>query len=273
MSLAPSPSAPPANLLLLIAVLLPPKALDVLGPVVEERTVLTPYGEAGPLALRITPNGDPVWVQPYTGLPTRTDARATMYAARQLGVRRVLNWDAGIALNPVLGRSEPAIVADYIAWITHQADSFFTPGPGEVGAGGMGRGPMMSGEMDRGAVNVRSTFCPQLTGHLRGLMPGVPEVVTVGTDFPRRETPAEARLFRLLGADALSYNLVPEVALAHEMGLCYAGLLTLTALGADRPPGVDDGSVRATLHAIADLLPIFVALAAGPITCKCASEP
>jgi 5'-methylthioadenosine phosphorylase len=248
---------PTANLLLLIAVLLPPKALDVLGAVVDERTVLTPYGESGPLALRVTPNDDAVWVQPYTGLPTRTDPRATMYAARQLGVQRVLNWDAGIALNGVLQRGEPAIVADYISWITHQVDSFFTSAPGE---------------MDRGAANVRPTFCPQLTGHLRSLMPGVPEVVTLGTDFLRRETRAEARMFRTWGADTLSYNQVPEVALAHEMGMCFAGLLTLTALSTDRAPGVADGAVRATMHAIADLLPIFVALANGPITCKCASE-
>ena len=253
--------APAANLLLLIAVLLPPKALDVLGPVVDERTVLTPYGESGPLALRVTPNGDPVWVQPYTGLPTRTDPRATIYAAKQLGVQRVLNWDTGIAVNPVLQRGEPAIVADYISWIFRQADSFFASAPAN-----------MDPAMDRGAANVRSTFCPQLMGHLRSLMPGVPEVVTVGTDFLRRETRAEARMFRSWGADALSYNLVPEVALAHEMGMCYAGLLTLTALGADRPPGIHDGTVRATMHAIADLLPIFVALANGPITCKCMSD-
>ena len=44
---------PTANLLLLIAVLLPPKALDVLGAVIDERTVLTPYGEAGPLAFTL----------------------------------------------------------------------------------------------------------------------------------------------------------------------------------------------------------------------------
>ncbi len=249
---------PTANLLLLIAVLLPPKALDVLGPVVEERSLLTPYGEAGPLALRVTPNGDAVWVQPYTGLPTRTDPRATLYAAKQLGVERVLNWDSGIALNPVLQRGEVAIVEDYIAWITHQADSFFSES---------------SLEMDRRATSVHSAFCPQLIGHLRSLMPGVPEVVTVGADFLRRETPAEARMMRSWGADTLSYNLVPEVALAHEMGMCYAGLLTLTALAADRPAAVAQGEVRSTLHAVADLLPIFIALAGGPVACRCASEP
>ena len=246
---------PTANLLLLIAVLLPPKALDVLGPVIEERTVLTPYGEAGPLALRVTPHGDGVWVQPYTGLPTRTDGRATIYAAKQLGVQRILNWDTGIALNPVLQRGEPAIVEDYISWISHQADTFFTTAPLEPDQSPGSRPP---------------AFCPQLTGHLRSLMPGVPEVVTVGADFLRRETRAEARMFRSWGADALSYNLVPEVSLAQEMGLCYAALLTMAAVSADRPAPIGAGEVRSTLHAVADLLPIFVALAAGPITCKCA---
>ena len=39
-----------ASLLILLAVLLPPRSLDVLGPVVEERTVSTDYGTVGPVA-------------------------------------------------------------------------------------------------------------------------------------------------------------------------------------------------------------------------------
>jgi hypothetical protein len=142
---------PHANLLLLVAVLLPPRALDILGDVVEERTILTPYGDAGPLALRVRGDGLAVWVQPYTGLPTRTDPRATLYAAQQLGVQRVLNWDAGIALNPVLRRGEPVVVTDYIGWTARQADSFFTTAPLE---------------MDSSAASVRTAFCPQMAGSL-----------------------------------------------------------------------------------------------------------
>ncbi len=41
-----------ANLLLLLAVFLPPAVLDIFGELVEERTVQTPYGPVGPLALR-----------------------------------------------------------------------------------------------------------------------------------------------------------------------------------------------------------------------------
>ena len=36
---------------------------------------------------------------------TRTpDPRATIFAARELGLTRILNWDTGVALNPVLHR-------------------------------------------------------------------------------------------------------------------------------------------------------------------------
>ena len=117
---------PNANLLLLIAVLLPPSALDLLGEVLDERTYLTPYGKAGPLALRRVGDDLAVWVQPYTGLPTRTDPRATLFAARQLGGQRILNWDMGIAINPVLQRGQPVVVADYIGWTSHQPDTFFS---------------------------------------------------------------------------------------------------------------------------------------------------
>lgn len=245
---------PHAHLLLLVAVLLPPRALDILGDVIEERTVLTPYGDAGPLALRVRDDGLATWVQPYTGLPTRTDPRATMYAARQLGVERVLNWDAGIGLNPVLRRGEPVVVVDYIGWTGRQAESFFTTAPLEL---------------DVSATSVRTAFCPQMSAVWRRLLPGVAEVVTVGADFMRRETPAEARMFRTWGADVLTYNLAPEVGLAQEMGLCYAGLVTVSALGADRPPQEPHGEMRASLHAVVELLPDFVAAMSQPATCRC----
>jgi len=248
---------PHANLLLLVAVLLPPRALDILGDVVEERTILTPYGDAGPLALRVRGDGLAVWVQPYTGLPTRTDPRATLYAAQQLGVQRVLNWDAGIALNPVLRRGEPVIVADYIGWTARQADSFFTTAPLE---------------MDSSAASVRTAFCPQMAAAWGALLPGVAEVVTVGADFLRRETPAEARMFRAWGADVLTYNLVPEVGLAQEMGLCYAGLVTVSAFGADRAAAAAHGEMRASLHALVELLPAFVDEMRTPATCTCSTH-
>ena len=94
---------------------------------IDERTYLTPYGEAGPLALRkISDDVRRSGCNRIPGLPTRTDPRATIFAARQLGVQRILNWDMGIAINPVLQRGQPVIVDDYIGWTSHQADTFFS---------------------------------------------------------------------------------------------------------------------------------------------------
>lgn len=246
---------PTAKLLILVAVLLPPSALDALGQVVEERTILTPYGEAGPLALRVHESGQAVWVQPYTGLPTRTDPRATIYAARQVGVERILNWDAGIALSPVLQRGQPVVIVDYIAWISHQSDTFFASAPEQP---------------DLSTSSVRTAFCPDMTDAIQQLLPGIPEAICLGADFLRRETPAEARMFRSWGADVLCYNLVPEVALAQELGLCYAGLVTVSAHAADRRPAAAHGEVRASLHTMVEMLPAFVELVSGSAECDCA---
>lgn len=245
---------PNANLLLLIAVLLPPSALDMLGEVVDERTYLTPYGEAGPLALRKLSDDLAIWVQPYTGLPTRTDPRATIFAARQLGVQRILNWDMGIAINPVLQRGQPVVIDDYIGWTSHQADTYFS-------AAHTG--------LDINYGSVRAPFCPEMGAAIQQLLPGLPEAVAVGVDFLRRETRAEARMFRSWGADVLSYNLAPEVALAQEMRICYAGLVTISGYAADRIQSEPMGEVRASLNTTLQLLPAFAEMVAGPRRCAC----
>ena len=245
---------PNANLLLLIAVLLPPSALDLLGEVLDERTYLTPYGKAGPLALRRVGDDLAVWVQPYTGLPTRTDPRATLFAARQLGVQRILNWDMGIAINPVLQRGQPVVVVDYISWTSHQPDTFFSDAHTGL-------------EINYGSV--RSPLCPEMGAAIQQLLPGLPEAVAVGVDFLRRETRAEARMFRSWGADVLTYNLAPEVALAQEMGLCYAGLVTVSGYAADRAQPEPMGEVRASLSTTLQMLPAFIEMVAQERQCAC----
>ncbi|MEZ4836907.1 MAG: hypothetical protein R2873_33755 [Caldilineaceae bacterium] len=97
-----------ASLLLLLAVVLPPRTLDVLGPVVEERTVETRFGTVGPLALRRSPEGADVWVQPYSGLLAHRSAGDV--AGGQ---------DAGRTACPQLGRRggrQPSYAADSLPW-------------------------------------------------------------------------------------------------------------------------------------------------------------
>jgi len=244
-----------ADLLILIAVLLPPKTLDIFGPVAAERTLDTPYGLVGPLALRTPSAGPAVWVQPYTGLPTRTDPRAMVYAARQLGVHYILNWDTGVALNPVLERGQSVIAVDYIDWTRYQPQTFDDHVTDERAFERRLRLP---------------PFCPHMVGALKQGLPTAAYVVYLGVDGPRRETPAEARLFRTWGADVIGQNLVPEVALARSMGLCYAGLVTIGDRSSDQMPHLGPGRMRVGLEQTIQALPAYVNLLGALPTCNCA---
>jgi len=224
-----------------------------LGPVVDERFVSTVYGDVGPLALRRSASGRRVWVQPYSGLPPRTDPRSTLLAARELGVQRVLNWDTAVALNPLLSRGQPVIVADTIDFVRHQPHTFFE----SEGISGIHQSPPV---------------CPQMSVALSQALPMAPAGVYVGVDGPRRETAAEARMFRLWGGDLLGHNLVPEIALAGELELCYAGLATVTDSSADRVSTPAQGEMRAGLEGVLEALPRFVEMLAAPVACDCAQR-
>jgi 5'-methylthioadenosine phosphorylase len=254
----------PADLLILLAVLLPPAALDGLGRLVDERTVPTPFGTVGPLALRVTEGGQGIWVQPYSGAATRTDPRATIYAGRALGVRQIVNWDQGIAVNPVLRRGHVAVVADYIDW-TRLPHTFGGGQPGTFGGGLPASAPWEA------AVH-RPAFCPRLTAILRTALPFAVDAVYLGVDGPRRETPAEARLYHQWGVDVLGQNVTPEVALAQEAGLCYAALVTIGDVSAARPRTDAQGEVRGALGAILGVLPEIVARAGAGNDCDCAGH-
>lgn len=242
------------NLLLLIGVLLPPKSLDGLGPVVEERSVHTPYGLFGPVALRQREGAPGVWIGPYTGLPTRTDPRATIFAANQLGAQRVLTWDMGIALNGALMRGQPVIAGDFIDFTFREPASF-------------------ASDLQRARQDERRLliprFCPQMSAALQKVLPIAPSVTYLGIDDLRRETPAEARMYRLWGADIIGQNLVPEVLLAREAGLCFAGLVTVATHGADLPHPDPHGELRAGLELVMGMLADYVHYLSMLPDCTC----
>lgn len=240
-----------ADWLILLSVLLPPVAMNELGAVAMERTLVTPFGRVGPFALRRVPQGPSVWILPYTGSAARTDPRATIFAAYTLGVRQIVAWDTVIALNPVLPRGQVAVMADYVD---------FTRGPGSF----EGVPPSLPPNPE---APLRAV-CPRLTSALRRAMPFAVDIVYVGIDGPRRETAAEARIFRQWGADVVGQNLIPEAALAQEVGICFGGLVTVAELSAERSQTPPRGEVRASLEATLSLLPSMLATASSE-SCDC----
>ena len=77
-------------------------------------------------------------------------------------------------------------------------------------------------------LDVSEPYCPVLRKLLQEKAPAhglsfAGEAVYCCTEGPRFETAAEIRMYRQLGAHVVGMTGVPEVVLAREMGICYAG--------------------------------------------------
>ena len=69
--------------------------------------------------------------------------------------------------------------------------------------------------------------------------------VYVGVQGPTFETPAEYRMYRMLGGDAVGMSTVPEVIVAHHCGIRTFGVSVITDLGGfDTPVEVSHEEVQ-----------------------------
>jgi purine-nucleoside phosphorylase len=90
----------------------------------------------------------------------------------------------------------------------------------------------------------------------------IQEGVYVGNTGPTYETPAEIRMLRTLGADAVGMSTVPEVIVARHAGLSVLGISCISnmAAGILPQPLTHDEVIETTEHVKSDFLSLVKAI-------------
>jgi 5'-methylthioadenosine phosphorylase len=236
-----------------------------------QHVVPTPYGvPSAPITIG-TVGGRLVAFLPRHGLhheypPHGVNYRANLWALAALGVRRVIGPCAAGSLQPGVKPGD-FVVLDQLVDRTWGRPDTYLDGP------------------DVGHVSLADPYCPEVGGVILVAGAGItvhPRGTVVVIQGPRFSTRAESAWYRTAGWDVINMTQYPEVSLARELGMCYAGVALITDYdtGLEGVEGIEPVTMAAVLAMLArnvdrtrDLL--FAAIPAIPTdpACPCQAAP
>ena len=175
----------------------------------------TPFGPSEAIFL-VEDDDAPFYLLPRYGVgmgrpaPHRINARANLYALKDLGVRCVLAWAPGGTITHNFAVGDLVIVSDVIDRTCLRSKTFFEDSP-------------------LGFLRQFPVFCPSLRRVIGEVLYDMKLVyhgagIAAVSEGPRLETPAEVSMLARVGAEVATHAFVPEVFLARELQLCYAAI-------------------------------------------------
>jgi purine-nucleoside phosphorylase len=182
----------------------------------------------------------------YEGYPIRRVVFGIRVLAR-LGVRHLVLTNAAGGVNPKLSPGDLMLVTDHLNLMG------VNPLIGETDSGP--RFPDLSNAYDAG-WRAEALSCAKKLG--------VPlkQGILVATSGPSYETPAEIRMIRKLGGDAVTMSTIPEVIAAAQSGIRVVALSTITNMAAGiGKTRLDHGDVqKAAAEAQSRIVPLLCGL-------------
>ena len=138
---------------------------------------------------------------------------------RELGIRTLFVSNAAGGMNPDFEIGDLMIITDHINFFPEH--------------------PLRGKNIDYGPrfPDMSEAYSKELITHAlriakeKGIK--VQQGVYVGTQGPTFETPAEYRMYRILGGDAVGMSTVPEVIVANHCGIRVFGISVITDLGVE----------------------------------------
>ncbi|CAD7015372.1 S-methyl-5'-thioadenosine phosphorylase [Ceratitis capitata] len=190
----------------------------------KEKTVTTPYGAPADVLIEGTMNGVQCVLLARHGrehgiIPSNVPYRANIWALKEAGCTHVLVSSACGSLREQFKRGDLVIPDDVIDRTTQRIETFTDGNPGSPpGVCHLPMSPAFN-EATR-QVLIAATRKLNYNAHDSGTV--------VCIEGPRYSTKAESKMFGMWGGDLINMTIVPEVVLAKEAGLLYAGVAIVT---------------------------------------------
>lgn len=138
-------------------------------------------------------------------------------AMRELGIKTLFVSNAAGGMNPAFSIGDLMIITDHI--------NFFPEHPLRGKNIDYGpRFPDMSEAYSKALIAKAIEIAKEKNIKVQ-------QGIYIGTQGPTFETPAEYKMFRILGADAVGMSTVPEVIVANHCGIKVFGISVITDLG------------------------------------------
>ncbi|MEP0236011.1 MAG: purine-nucleoside phosphorylase [Roseibium sp.] len=145
-----------------------------------------------------------------------TVMRTPVETLRELGCEILLATNAAGSLREDVAPGNPMLISDHINW--------------------SGKNPLIGEEDEKRFLDMSSAYDPDLRAAMTKIAEAtgaaVPEGVYMWFSGPSFETPAEIRMAKALGADAVGMSTVPEVIIARFLGMRVAAMSIITNYGA-----------------------------------------
>ena len=148
-----------------------------------------------------------------------TEVTFPIRVMRELGIQTLFVSNAAGGMNPAFEIGDLMIITDHINFFPeHPLRGKNIPyGP---------RFPDMSEAYNKELIRKADAIAAE-----KGIK--VQHGIYIGTQGPTYETPAEYKMFRILGADAVGMSTVPEVIVANHCGIKVFGISVITDLGVE----------------------------------------
>ncbi|XP_067630811.1 S-methyl-5'-thioadenosine phosphorylase-like [Eurosta solidaginis] len=190
----------------------------------QEQTVTTPYGPPADVLIEGTINGVKCVLLARHGrkhniMPSNVPYRANIWALKEVGCTHVLVSSACGSLREELRRGDLVIPDDVIDRTTQRIETF---ADGQLGS------PPGVCHLPVSPVFNEATRQILIAAVKKSGYVAHNHATVVCIEGPRYSTKAESKMFREWGGDLINMTIVPEVILAKEAGLLYAGIAIAT---------------------------------------------